>query len=74
MGLATKGENGVKKVLKTRYSKDSVFQTFATIGDARRALAGSRSEVTSAVDGNVRLNRPPRWRRPSHARFSRRFS
>ena len=58
MGLHTKGENGVKKVLKSRYEKEGAFQTFSSIGDVRRAMVPSRTNVTSVMDGNVSLHSP----------------
>ena len=59
MGLHAKGENGVKAILKSRYSR--AFRTFTTLGDMRKGIKGlERDNVVVALDGNVLMMQVPR--------------
>lgn len=57
MGLAAKGENGVKAMLRRKYPE--AFSRHATVADATQACGRSREEVVATVDGNVLLMQIP---------------
>ena len=51
MGLHASGENGVKAVIKNRFT--AAARTYGSLGDMRNATETPRSQVVLALDGNV---------------------
>ena len=51
MGLHASGENGVKAVIKNRFT--AAARTYGSLGDMRNATKTPRSQVVLALDGNV---------------------
>ena len=57
MGLAAKGDNGVKAMLRRKYP--GAFARYATVEEATEGCGRTREEVVATVDGNVLLMQIP---------------